>query len=159
MRIEAHDRKGELGHVGSSGEYRAGRLQPADHRRVLSGGRGIIESLGPRERDFTRHIQHVLHGDRNAGDWRRRVTDLAKAILRLGYGTRLVRPYLDEGSLAFASGIGDPRQALLGKRLARYRTGNKGAGAIEDSRSDAAGFGRTVACQRILHTRFSFRDP
>jgi len=115
MRVETHDRKRKLSHVGPPCKNRSSPLQSADHRCILGRGRGVIEGFATRERGLACDVEHILDRDRNARDRRRRLAGLAQRVLGPGRSPGLFSPDLDEGSLSFARRISNPRQAFVGE--------------------------------------------
>src|ERR1700680_4444618 len=106
MRIDADAGEGKLGHIRAADQDGASRAKARDDRRVALRRRSIVENLRSGRGALARYVEEVLQGDRQSSEWRGNVPSLAQPILRNGRRTRILGIDLDEGTRAFAGGIG-----------------------------------------------------
>ena len=79
---------------------------------------------------LTPYVEEVLQGNRQSGEWGGDVPGLAQPILRNGRRTRILGIDLDEGTRAFAGGIGDLRECRFDQLTGRIEgSGRQPAGA------------------------------
>jgi len=110
MRIDADAGEGKLGHIRAADQDGAGRAKARNDWRVTLRRRAVVQSLRSGQGSLARYVEEVLQGNRQSGEWGGDVPGLAQPILRNGYRTRILGIDLDEGTRAFAGGIGDLRE-------------------------------------------------
>ncbi len=115
MRIDADAGIGEFCHVGAADHNEAGPAQPRHHGRVGLGGSGILQRAGASAGHLPPDIEQILDRHGNAGVGRRRGVGLAQPVHGVGGPERGFPVDVDEDTLAFAGGVGDPGEALLDK--------------------------------------------
>ena len=102
--------EGKLGHIRAADQDGAGRAKARNDRRVTLRRRAVVQSLRSGQGSLARYVEEVLQGNRQSGEWGGDVPGLAQPILRIGRRAGVLGVDLDEGTRAFAGGIGDLRE-------------------------------------------------
>ena len=109
------------------------RTAPAAFNRrttgeIFRGRRRVVERLGAGERRLSFDVEHILDGNRNAGDGRRCVAGLHQIVLRRRRRARFVGPQLREGSFALTGRVENTVETGLGHIEAPLHSRKEGVG-------------------------------